>query len=35
MYAIMDALARVGVRELGVPATSARVWAAIRGTKAT
>jgi carbon-monoxide dehydrogenase large subunit len=34
MNAVMDALATVGVRELDMPATSARVWAAIQKAKA-
>jgi aerobic carbon-monoxide dehydrogenase large subunit len=34
MNAIMDALAPLGVRELDMPATSDRVWAAIRDAKA-
>jgi carbon-monoxide dehydrogenase large subunit len=34
MNAVMDALASVGVRELDMPATSGRVWAAIQRAKA-
>jgi carbon-monoxide dehydrogenase large subunit len=30
MNAVLDALAAVGVRELDMPATSERVWRAIR-----
>jgi hypothetical protein len=33
MNAVMDALACVGVRELDMPATSARVWTAIQRAK--
>jgi carbon-monoxide dehydrogenase large subunit len=35
MNAIVDALAALGVRHLDMPATSERVWRAIRETKAS
>jgi aerobic carbon-monoxide dehydrogenase large subunit len=35
MIAVMDALKPIGVRELDMPATSERVWQAVRKARAT
>jgi carbon-monoxide dehydrogenase large subunit len=35
MNAVMDALAPLGVRQLDMPASSARVWAAIQAARKT